>query len=155
MPKSDAPSACPTTDAIEVRDSQVHGLGAFAARALPRGATIGVYAGRRHAAQEVETRDWNHALTYAFGLSDGSVIDASDGGNATRHLNHSCKPNCVAYEVGEGEGAQIVIEAKRRLRVGEELFLDYQLDVGDDRSASDYPCHCGAPRCRGTLVAKA
>jgi len=154
MSISVSPTSGAAADAIEVRDSQVHGLGAFATHDVARGTILGVYAGRRHTANEVAARDWDHALTYVFGLSDGSVIDASDGGNATRHLNHSCKPNCVAYEVGEGADAAIVIEAKRRLRAGEELFLDYQLDVGDDRAAADYPCHCGAPRCRGTLLAK-
>jgi SET domain-containing protein len=45
----------------------------------------------------------------------------------------------------------IVISATRRIAAGEELFLDYALDVdGDDPAA--YPCACGSTRCRGTLV---
>jgi SET domain-containing protein len=35
-------------------------------------------------------------VTYLFALSDGATIDGSDGGNATRYINHSCRPNCVA-----------------------------------------------------------
>lgn len=139
---------CETAFPIEVRASGVHGLGAFAARDLKRGDVVGVYHGRRYSGSEAE-REWDHALTYVFGLSDGSFIDGSEGGNATRHLNHSCAPNCVAYEV-DGE---IVIEAARRIRAGEELFIDYALDVGPDADPDDYPCSCGSRSCRGTMVA--
>ena len=140
------------SEPIEVRDSAVHGLGAFATRPLPRGRAIGTYGGRRYGPGEVAEREWDNGLTYVFGLSDGSIIDGSDGGNATRHLNHSCAPNCQAYEVPDDDGApRIVIEARRRIRAGEELFIDYALDIGDDDPA-EYPCRCGAPRCRGTMA---
>jgi len=139
-------------DDIEVRDSLIHGLGAFARRGLPRGRPIGVYRGRLYAPHEAAARDWDNALTYVFALSDGSVIDGGEGGNATRHLNHSCAPNCVAYEVDDDAGqAQVVIEARRRIRAGEELFIDYALDVGSADPA-EFPCRCGASRCRGTMA---
>jgi SET domain-containing protein len=141
----------PDTPSIDVRPSGIHGLGAFAARRLERAETIGEYAGRRH--HPDAEGDWNHELTYVFGLSDGSFIDGSEGGNATRHINHSCAPNCTAFEVEDADGGlRIVIEAARRIEPGEELFIDYALDVGDENPA-DYPCRCGARRCRGTLVA--
>lgn len=144
-----------TLDCVEVRHSQVHGHGAFATRSVPRGREIGAYAGRRYQPGEAAEKDWDHELTYVFGLSDGSLIDAGDGGNATRHINHSCAPNCVAYEVADEQGVtQVVIQAKRRIRAGEELFLDYALDVGG-AAPQDYPCHCGVDECRGTMVAVA
>lgn len=140
---------------IDIRTSGIHGLGAFAARRIEAGQQIGRYDGRRYAGDEAD-REWDHALTYVFGLSDGSFIDGSDGGNATRHLNHSCEPNCVAYEVEDEHGVpQIVIEARRRIQRGEELFIDYALDVGQDASPLDYPCCCGTPSCRGTMLAPA
>lgn len=138
---------------IEVRSSTIHGLGAFAIRAVPRGTALGVYAGRRYAADEDGMRDWDNALTYVFALSDGSIIDGGEGGNATRHLNHSCAPNCAAYELEDDKGRPyVVIEARRRLRAGEELFIDYSLDIGDSEPA-EYLCRCGARACRGTMAA--
>ncbi|MBW8827898.1 MAG: SET domain-containing protein-lysine N-methyltransferase, partial [Burkholderiales bacterium] len=93
------------------------------------------------------------SLTYVFGLSDGTMIDGGEGGNATRHINHSCEPNCVAYEIEDPSGnLSVVIEAGRAIRKGEELFLDYALDVGDE-DPTNYACACGAPRCRGSMVA--
>jgi len=138
---------------LEVRDSRVHGLGAFARRSLPPGSTIGAYEGRRYAPGEDCSQAMANGLTYLFGLSDGSLIDGADGGNATRHINHSCEPNCQAHEVGDEDGGlHIVIRARRRIRAGEELFIDYRLEVGTADPA-DFPCRCGAPHCRGTLAA--
>ncbi|MBK1714079.1 SET domain-containing protein [Rubrivivax gelatinosus] len=140
-------------DPFEVRDSHIHGLGAFATRPLRKGQRIGLYAGRRWTPGEIATLDWDNALTYFFGLSDGSMIDGREGGNGTRHLNHSCAPNCVAYEVVDEDGVlQIQIEAGRRIRVGDELFIDYSLDIGDADPA-EFECRCGAPECRGTMAA--
>jgi uncharacterized protein len=98
-------------------------------------------------------RDWDHSLTYVFGLSDGAVIDGSEGGNDSRHINHSCEPNCTAYEVEHKDGSlAIVIETLRAVQRGEELLLDYALDVGQaDRGA--FPCSCGVSTCRRTMVA--
>lgn len=144
------PPAC--IDAIEVRDSRVHGAGAFALRSLPPGLLVGVYEGRRYAPSQAREKHWDDALTYLFGLSDGTLIDASDGGNATRHINHSCEPNCRANEEVDDEGElRIVIRTLRRIRAGEELFIDYRLDVGAN-DPSVYRCRCGSPRCRGTLA---
>jgi SET domain-containing protein len=140
-----------TEEAIEVRASGVHGRGVFATRRLGAGEAIGTYRGRRLAEAEV-AGEWDHSLTYVFGLSDGSIIDGSEGGNATRHLNHSCAPNCVAWEVDGDDGRpQVVIEALRDIDAGEELFIDYALDVGDADRA-DYACRCGAPACRGSMA---
>jgi uncharacterized protein len=137
---------------IQVRDSTIHGSGAFAARNIKAGECIGRYTGRLYAPEEVGERDWDEALTFVFGLADGSVIDGSEGGNATRHINHSCKPNCAAYETEADDGeAWIVIEALRRIPAGQELFIDYCLQV-DAETTERFVCHCGAKACRGTLV---
>ena len=144
------PPAC-TAD-VEVRASPVHGAGVFALRSLPPGLLVGVYEGRRYAPSQAREREWDGALTYLFGLSDGTLIDASDGGNATRHINHSCAPNCQATEESDDEGElSVVIRTRRRIREGEELFIDYRLDVGVDDPLA-YRCCCGAPHCRGTLA---
>ncbi len=140
---------------IEARNSPIHGIGAFAAKDLKAGQRIGQYEGRRYTARQAAARDWDHALTYVFGLSDGSIIDAAEGGNPTRHLNHSCAPNCEAQEeTGPRGRLQIVFYALRDLKAGEELFLDYCLMVEEPQAAGDhYRCVCGAAQCRGTLLA--
>jgi SET domain-containing protein len=138
--------------AIEVRQSGVHGHGVFALRALRARQKIGTYTGRRYAPDQ-EHESWDQQLTYLFGLSDGSMIDGAQGGNETRHINHSCEPNVEAIEDSDDAGHLVItIRALRRIRAGEELFLDYALDVGGEDPA-EYPCRCGSTHCRGTLLA--
>ena len=139
--------------AIEVRQSGIHGLGVFATADIPSGTPIGHYAGRRYSPEQVAARDWDASLTYLFGLSDGSVIDGARGGNATRHLNHSCAPNCQAFEVqSPGGRLSVVVEALRAITNGAELSIDYALNI-DAGKPEDFPCHCKAPNCRGTMLA--
>jgi SET domain-containing protein len=140
---------------IEVRSSPVHGTGVFATGFIASGTAIGRYTGRRYGVAEQQSRDWDNALTYVFGLSDGSVINGAEGGNATRHINHACKPNCLAYEVEADDGIlHIEIESAMRIKAGQELFLDYKLDAGAaaERGGGAYVCQCGAPGCRGTML---
>jgi hypothetical protein len=102
-----APRQAAVTRRVQVRHSPIHGHGVFAIKALPAGSPVGPYTGRRHTIEEVAARDWDNALTYVFGLSDGSVIDGAEGGNATRYINHSCAPNCVAFELEDEQGRSV------------------------------------------------
>ena len=139
---------------IDIGQSGVHGMGAFAAKDLVDGDRIGVYEGRRYTAHQAGRRNWDSGMTYVFGLTDGTLIDAANGGNATRHLNHSCAPNCVAYEESGARGQLLVaFYALRDISVGEELFLDYSLDVDECEDRTIFGCACGADVCRGTMLA--
>ena len=155
--KAKSPSAgttgTPTSTRIAVRDSDIHGLGVFAITRISAGTPIGRYDGRRYTPKQAARRDWDQAVTYVFGVSDGSLIDGAEGGNATRHINHCCAPNCVAFEVAGDDGTLwIEIEALKTITRGAELLLDYSLNV-EHAVAADYPCQCGAVQCRGTLIA--
>lgn len=152
LSSSSSPSS--VLDHVEVRNSGIHGLGVFAVRDIPAGTLLGVYAGRRYAPDEIDAMSWDDRLTYLFGLSDGSVIDGAQGGNATRHLNHACQPNCEAVEFDDDDGGLAVrIETTQPIRAGDELFLDYALTIDASDDPARYPCLCGAAVCRGTLVA--
>ena len=137
---------------IEVRPSVVHGHGVFAVAPLPAGTLVGRYEGRRYSEAQALRRNWDDHLTYLFGLSDGSIIDGAEGGNATRHVNHACVPNCQAVEYrGQGGQLEVRIETLRAVRAGEELTLDYALQVDPD-SEDEHVCTCGSSNCRGTML---
>jgi SET domain-containing protein len=141
---------------IEVRRSGVHGKGVYAVQPLAKGETVIEYIGeviswrealRRHPR---DPKDPNH--TFYFHIDDQHVIDAGVGGNAARWINHACKPNC---EADEDEG-RVFIKALRAIRPGEELFYDYGLSIDErytPKVKREYACRCGAPRCRGTMLA--
>ncbi len=165
---SDAPAPLPTTVSaaspvtggdtrrIQTRRSGVHGKGVFAVQPLAEGETLIEYIGevinwkealRRH---PHDPKDPNH--TFYFHIDEKHVIDAKVGGNSSRWINHSCKPNCEADE----DGGRVFIKALRNIEAGEELFYDYGLIIDakyTKKLLADYPCWCGAKKCRGTLLA--
>ena len=140
----------------EVRASPVHGRGVFVRRPIAAGARILEYRGQRI--------DWDEALarhphdplqpnhTFYFSLDDGCVIDGKVDGNAARWINHACAPNCEARQ----HDGRVYIHALRDLQPGEELFYDYCLSLDARHTAKlkrAFACHCGAPDCRGTMLA--
>ncbi len=144
---------------IAVRNSTIHGRGVYAARAIRSGEKIIEYKGQIISWKEADRRppsdpdDPNH--TFLFSLEDGKrVIDASVHGNSARWINHSCDPNC---ETEETESGRVFIEALRDIRRGEELHYDYCLIIDEKitkKLKRQYECRCGAPKCRGTMLAK-
>ncbi|WP_321141492.1 SET domain-containing protein [Burkholderia cenocepacia] len=92
--------------------------------------------------------------TFLFGLSDGMVIDGRRSGNSTRWPNHACASNCEAIETD----GRVFVNAVRDIRSGEELLIDYALEVDDSTSHRDraaYRCCCGVSACRGTMLTSA
>ncbi len=141
---------------IQTRLSGVHGKGVYALQDMAEGETLIEYVGevinwkealRRH---PHDPTDPNH--TFYFHIDEDHVIDAKHGGNSSRWINHSCKPNCEADE----EGGRVFIKALRNILAGEELFYDYGLIIDakyTKKLLAEYPCWCGAKSCRGTLLA--
>ncbi len=139
---------------VSVRQSPVHGKGVFALCGLRAGERIFEYKGMvttwREAARWNARRDVS-GHTFLFGLSDGRVIDGGRGGNGARWLNHACAANCEAVE----DSGRVYIETIREIAAGEELFIDYALEIDqqtDDEAQREYACRCGTPCCRGTML---
>jgi SET domain-containing protein len=141
---------------VQVRESGVHGKGVFALRDIRAGTTLLEYTGERISWKEALHRhphdptQPNH--TFYFHIDDQHVIDANVGGNAARWINHACDTNCEADEVD----GRVFIKTVRDVAAGEELFYDYGLVIDARQTAKlkkEYACHCGSPRCRGTMLA--
>ena len=150
MPDSDR-----KTVPFEIRRSAIQGRGAFATRRIRKGERVIEYTGERITNAEADKRYDDDRMrrhhTYLFTLTQRTVVDGGAGGNASRFINHSCEPNCEAI-IKDGH---IWIRALRTIAMGRELTYDYQYErVGDDDEADErkYPCRCGAPRCRGTIL---
>jgi SET domain-containing protein len=152
MKKPIQSEAAAPVEGVEIRSSPIHGLGVFALKDFAPGEEIGIYAGRRFPPGK-QHKSWNDQLTYLFGLSDGSTIDGAQKGNAMRHLNHACSPNVEAMERNiRGGKIEIAIFAIDHIEAGQELFLNYSLDV-DAQDADSFPCACGTVACTGTMAA--
>lgn len=157
-PSARKSSAAKSTDTrrIQTRRSGVHGKGVFALVDLAPGETLIEYTGEIITWTEALERhphdpsDPNH--TFYFHIDEDRVIDAKYGGNSARWINHSCKPNCEA----DIEDGRVFIRSLRAIEAGEELFYDYGLVIDEPltpKLKAQYPCWCGAKKCRGTLLA--
>jgi uncharacterized protein len=141
---------------FEIRRSPIQGRGAFARRKIRKGTRIIEYTGERVSHDEADRRyDDEHMErhhTFLFTLDRKTCIDAAVNGNDARYINHSCDPNCEAVI----DAGHIWIEALRTIAPGDELVYDYQYEREDDAGDDDeklYPCRCGSPKCRGTILA--
>jgi uncharacterized protein len=143
------------SELIEVRRSDVHGLGIFALQPIAKGTRIVEYLGERvshgEADRRYETKDENDSHTFLFIVDSRTVIDAGVDGNDARFFNHSCNPNCESVV----EKRRVFIEAVRDVQPGEELTYDYQIQREDDDPENIdevFACRCGFPQCRGTML---
>ncbi len=158
-PQQDADVAAPAEKPwYTVRRSKVHGTGIFAARKIPAGTRVIEYTGERISGKEADRRhpvnpdDPFH--TFFFALSSGKVIDGGVDGNEARWINHCCQPNCETQEGRHGKRVYVV--ALRDIARGEELNYDYGLVIDEKITTAlkkSYLCLCGAPTCRGTMLA--
>ena len=137
------------------RRSRIHGTGAFATRPIRKGQRIDEYVGEHISHDEADRRhsqkEENDSHTFLFTLDKKTVVDATDGGNDSRFINHSCEPNCeVTIEDG-----RIFIYALTALKPGDELLYDYNIGRSDEDPENQeqiFACRCGAKTCRGTML---
>lgn len=145
----------PSSPLLRVRRSPVHGRGVFARVDLEAGRTLLDYEGERigwDQANEEHAARGEAGHTFYFDLGDGTVIDGGAHGNDARWINHGCEPNCETIL----DGDRIHVDTIKPIAAGEELFIDYNLivdDPDDPEQRALYACACGAPTCRGTMIA--
>lgn len=88
---------------------------------------------------------------YFMSLGKSEFIDATRKGGLGRFCNHSCNPNCYVDKWVVGDKLRMGIFAKKKIKAGEELVFDYNVDrYGADPQA----CFCGEPNCIGYIGGK-
>ena len=141
---------------LQVDQSALHGQGVFALCHMAAGEIVIEYVGEIISMAEALRRHphdpSNPEHTFYFHIDDARVIDGLHGGNASRWINHSCRPNCEPVEIK----GRVFIQTRRQVWRGEELTFNYGL-VSDeplsDALKVKYACRCGAKKCKGTMLA--
>ena len=140
----------------EVRNSEIHGRGVYAAKNLDKETQIIEYVGEYINKEDSEKRAWDQAAraedsgeaaVYIFTLDKKWDIDGNVPWNDARLINHSCEPNCEAWI----EEDSIFIYSISSIKKGEELTFDYGFDID---CYQDHPCRCGKPSCVGYIVSQ-
>ena len=146
-----------TTRPFEIRRSPIQGRGAFATQVIRAGTRLCEYGGERLTPAEADARypedDGKRHHTFLFAIDDDIVIDAAVDSFVAKWINHSCDPNCDAVV----EDGRIWIDAVRRIKPGDELAYDYAYELSGRHTPAakkQFPCYCGAQKCRGTILAK-
>ncbi len=88
---------------------------------------------------DARRRDWFHR--YAWPLTDAVWVTWGREPESWKPINHACDPNAWL------QGLDLV--ARRPIAAGEEITMDYATFMND--VMLDFPCHCGAAECRGTI----
>ncbi len=133
--------------ALIIRSSPIHAAGCYTTTRIRKGARVIEYTGHRLSKAEGNRVYDKAAVTYLFGLGDGSTV--IDGHSMAMFINHSCRPNCETEEID----GRVWIRAIRNIAAGEEITYDYCLyDGSQDEEAV---CNCGAEKCRGTMYSRA
>jgi uncharacterized protein len=136
----------PVNEYLVEAGSRIHGRGLFAIKTIPPDTQLIEYLGERITKAESLVR-CEEENAYIFTLDDQYDLDGDMPWNPARWANHSCSPNCEAYDV---EG-QIWLFSKREIQAGEEITFNYGYDLEDYQ---EHPCACGSPACVGFMVAE-
>jgi SET domain-containing protein len=129
--------------------SAINRRGVFAMQDIPRNHQVIEYAGER--------LTWPQALRsarklrklgkppnlYLARLNRRWIINGAVGGNLSRFINHCCDPNLDKRAVH----GRLLFFSRREIRAGQELTFDYRFR----RDSAKMVCHCGSPKCRGTI----
>jgi len=165
----------PHRDIAIIKESQLHGLGLFAAKDIPEGTHIIQYVG-----PIVDRKDkqlMNSAQKrYLYKLDEDYSIDGSVLFNTARYINHRCsgnnctsisirKPNEIKEkarqqgEVMEGEkersGDEVINRAQKEVWIVAKTFipkgteLTYSYGRSYWRNSKKRVCRCGSPCCFG------
>ena len=127
---------------LKVKKSNIYGEGCFALTHFPARKKITLYEGELiEGSRKIQARIRKQAGTAIkiITIDNNTAIDGAVGGNETAFINHSCNPNAFIRVV---PGSKVAIFARRDIRPGEELTIDYR--------DPEHPevCHCGASNCR-------
>jgi SET domain-containing protein len=134
---------------LVLRKSRIDRVGVFAGRSIPARHKVVEYTGQRIRMSEAYRRfrrlmrAKGRKRSYLAALSRSWAIDGAVGGNGSELINHSCDPNLF----WKRERGKLIFYAKRRIRRGEELTLDYHFPA----ESPTVKCLCRSPKCRGTI----
>ncbi|MBN8837050.1 MAG: SET domain-containing protein-lysine N-methyltransferase [Sphingobacteriia bacterium] len=132
----------------EVKGNSIAGYGIYASRDIEEGELIfkGEGKAQRIITKQFVDANWDEAekenfRRYAYPISSNVYILWDDNPAEWAPQNHSCNANTVY------KGLNVV--ASKKIKIGEELTLDYGLLLDD--TAEPFDCQCTSPNCRGKI----
>jgi hypothetical protein len=116
------------------------GHGVFARRPIARGELLAVFGGTVVSAEQLRSASPTFRRLTLQIDEDLFVVSTVEG--PADWFNHACEPNA-------GLRGQLSLVAIRSIAAGEEVCYDYAMSDGS--AYDEFPCDCGAGRCRGRV----
>ena len=113
------------------------GLGLFTVQPIPADKRIIEYIGTIISAEEADQSRGK----YLFELDEKRAIDGRSRSNTARYINHSCRPNAIAYTSGN----RIWIWSLKKIKAGEEITIDYGKEY-----LNAFIKQCKCPKCEAS-----
>lgn len=164
-----SPTECPTRDNcqnqkirkqefanIEVFETPGKGFGIRCLEDLAQGTMIMEYVGEIISQKETDKRIIKYSKRgmshfYFMTLRPDMIIDATNKGNLSRFMNHSCAPNCATQKWIVDGRMRIALCAEKKIPRLQELTFDYKaVRVGSKPQV----CLCGEACCKGFIGAE-
>ncbi|HVH97101.1 MAG TPA: SET domain-containing protein-lysine N-methyltransferase [Enhygromyxa sp.] len=117
------------------------GHGVFARRPIARGELLAVFGGTVVSAEQLRSASSTFRRLTLQIDEDLFVVSTVEG--PADWFNHACEPNA-------GLRGQLSLVALRPIAAGEEVCYDYAMSDGS--AYDEFPCDCGAGRCRGRVT---
>ena len=137
----------------EVFKTAYKGVGLRATADLPADSFIMEYVGEvldynkfRKRAKKYSKDDAQHF--YFMALSSEHYIDASNKGNISRFINHSCSPNAETQKWTVNGELRVGFFSKKFIAKGDEVTFDYKYERYGQEAQK---CFCNTEKCRGWL----
>ncbi|KAM4705207.1 histone-lysine N-methyltransferase SETD2 [Rhinophrynus dorsalis] len=138
---------------VEVILTEKKGWGLRAAKDLKPNTFVLEYCGEVLDHKEFKARVKEYARNknihyYFMALKNDEIIDATQKGNCSRFMNHSCDPNCETQKWTVNGQLRVGFFTTRLVPAGSELTFDYQFQRYGKEAQK---CFCGSANCRGYL----
>ena len=130
---------------ITIHISPIDRRGMFAEADIKRGDKLLVWGGDytdKKGADLARENGWNSMQW------DDNLFSLDFGGDKDKFaINHSCDPNSWMLDA-------YTISARKNIKKGEEITIDYALFLSYESYVSDWRCNCKSPMCRGRVTGR-
>ena len=150
---------------LTVVNTENKGMGVISSVNLQPGSFVGEYVGEIITSSVANERLKSLSPTakcfiiqYREHLSNGNIIttniDATNKGNKTRFINHSCEPNLIVIPIrSDSIVPRLCLFTSKCVKAGDELCFSYYgtTCINEPVSTGCKKCYCGSSNCIGYL----
>lgn len=131
---------------IEVRSSSIKGKGMFSKKKIKKGFVLIRWGGTFLNSNQIKRLNKDKYIIIQVEKDKYSVEPREKPEDDSYFINHSCDPNIWMKD-------GITFTAKRDIKKGEELSVDYSMFVSEDYVAK-WKCKCGSKYCRKHITGR-